>query len=126
MQNRLNVLIVDDDMINLKLLKSMLSKNELVENIIEASNGAEAVNTLKARDDIDLVLLDIIMPIMNGTEALKVIRSDQNIKQVPIIILTTDETKKSEALELGANGFLMKPVRSGDLTQQIKTMASIS
>ncbi|MDD5158074.1 response regulator [Sulfurimonas sp.] len=116
------VLAVDDDMINLKLLKSMLMKNESVKEVIEAKNGAEAIGFIKSRDDIDLILLDIIMPIMNGIEMLKVIRSDENIKQVPIIVLTTDETKKNEALELGANGFLMKPIRSIDLLQKINDL----
>lgn len=109
-------------MINLKLLKSMLMKNESVKEVIEAKNGAEAIGFIKSRDDIDLILLDIIMPIMNGIEMLKVIRSDENIKQVPIIVLTTDETKKNEALELGANGFLMKPIRSIDLLQKINDL----
>jgi len=65
-----------------------------------------------ARDDIDLILLDIIMPVMNGIEMLKVVRADDNLRQLPIVILTTDETKKNEALESGANGFLMKPIRN--------------
>lgn len=116
------VLAVDDDMINLKLLKSMLMKNENIKEVIEAKNGAEAIGCIRSRDDIDLILLDIIMPIMNGIEMLRVVRSDENIKQVPIIVLTTDETKKNEALELGANGFLMKPIRSIDLLQKINDL----
>lgn len=122
MAKDLVVLAVDDDMINLKLLKSMLTKNENVKEVIEAKNGADAIGHIKARDDIDLMLLDIIMPIMNGIEVLRVVRSDDNIKQMPIIVLTTDETKKTEALELGANGFLMKPIRSNELMQKIDSM----
>jgi len=119
-RNDLVVLAVDDDMINLKLLKSMLKKSGYTKEVIEAKNGSDAINVLKSRDDIDLVLLDIIMPIMNGIEMLKVARADDNLRQVPIIVLTTDETKKSEALEFGANGFLMKPIRSDDLISKIK------
>lgn len=122
MAKDLVVLAVDDDMINLKLLKSMLLKNENIKEVIEAKNGADAIGHIKARDDIDLMLLDIIMPIMNGIEVLRVVRSDDNIKQMPIIVLTTDETKKTEALELGANGFLMKPIRSNELLQKIDSM----
>ncbi len=62
------------------------------------------------------------MPIMNGLEVLKVVRSDDNIEQLPIIVLTTDETKKTEALELGANDFLMKPIRSAELMQKIDSI----
>lgn len=122
MAKELVVLAVDDDMINLKLLKSMLIKSENIKEVIEARNGADAIGYIKARDDIDLMLLDIIMPIMNGIEVLRVVRSDDNIKQMPIIVLTTDETKKTEALDLGANGFLMKPIRSNELMQKIDSM----
>ncbi|SFV63013.1 response regulator receiver domain protein (CheY-like) [hydrothermal vent metagenome] len=116
------ILAVDDDMINLKLLKSMLGKSGKVKEVIEAKNGSDAIGHLKSRDDIDLILLDIIMPIMGGIDMLKVVRADDNLRQVPIIVLTTDETKKVEALECGANGFLMKPIRSEELMKKIATV----
>jgi len=116
------ILAVDDDLINLKLLKSMLMKTGNVKEVIEAKNGSDAIGVLKARDDIDLILLDIIMPIMGGIEMLKVVRADDNLRQLPIIVLTTDETKKSEALEWGANGFLMKPIKKDDLMQKMETV----
>jgi len=122
MRNDLIVLAVDDDMINLKLLKSMLKKSGIVKEVIEAKNGSDAIGELKGRDDIDLILLDIIMPIMGGIDMLKVVRADDNLKQLPIIVLTTDETKKVEALECGANGFLMKPIRNDDLLKKIATV----
>ena len=116
------VLAVDDDVINLKLLKSMLMKSGHVKEVVEAKNGSDAIGELKGRNDIDLILLDIIMPIMNGIEMLKVVRADDNLRQLPIIVLTTDETKKSEALESGANGFLMKPIRNDDLLKKMATV----
>lgn len=116
------VLAVDDDIINLKLIRSLLMKTGNVKEVIEAKNGSDAIGALKARGDIDLILLDIIMPVMGGIEMLKVVRADENLKQLPIIVLTTDETKKSEALEFGANGFLMKPIRHDDLIKKIATV----
>jgi putative two-component system response regulator len=121
-RDNLIVLAVDDDMINLKLLKSMIMKSGKVTEVIEAKNGSDAIGVLKSRDDIDLILLDIIMPVMGGIEMLKVVRADENLRQLPIIVLTTDETKKSEALEFGANGFLMKPIRKESLVEKIKTV----
>ena len=121
-KNDLVVLAVDDDLINLKLLKSMLNKSERVQEVVEAKNGSDAIGVLKSRNDIDLILLDIIMPIMGGLEMLKVVRADDNLRQLPILVLTTDETKKSEALEFGANGFLMKPIRSDELMSKIATV----
>ncbi|RLA72608.1 MAG: response regulator [Epsilonproteobacteria bacterium] len=119
---KLKVLAVDDDIINLKLLKSMLLKTSYVYEVIEAKNGADAIAVLKIHDDVDIVLLDIIMPVMGGIEMLKVLRADDNMEQLPVIVLTTDETKKTEALESGANGFLMKPIRERDLSMKISQL----
>ena len=121
-RNDLVVLAVDDDIINLKLLKSMLKKTGRVTEVIETKNGSDAIGVLKSRNDIDLILLDIIMPIMGGLEVLKVVRADDNLRQLPIIVLTTDETKKNDALEFGANGFLMKPIRNQELMDKIATV----
>lgn len=120
---QLTVLAVDDDIINLKLLRSMLMKTNHVQEVIEAKNGADAIDVLKARGkEIDIILLDIIMPVMGGIEMLQIVRADENLHQLPIIVLTTDETKKSEALECGANGFLMKPVRERDVVSKIEQL----
>lgn len=120
---QLKVLAVDDDIINLKLLKSMLMKTPNVAQVIEAKNGADAIGILKSQNDIDIILLDIIMPVMGGIEMLKTIRADESLRQLPVIILTTDETKKTEALDCGANGFLMKPVREKDVVTKISQLA---
>lgn len=122
MNKKLKVLAVDDDLINLKLLKSMLMKTGYVSEVVEAKNGADAIGELKNASDFDVVLLDIIMPVMGGIDMLRVLRADENLKQPPVIVLTTDETKKGEALEAGANGFLMKPVRERDLSAKISQL----
>ena len=121
----IKVLAVDDDMINLKLLKAMLLKVPNISEVIEAKNGADAIGMLKARTDIDLVLLDIIMPVMGGIEVLKVIRADDDLKGIPVIVLTTDETKRAEALECGANDFIMKPVREKNVSEKIAMLTNI-
>ncbi|WP_281950443.1 response regulator [Nitrosophilus kaiyonis] len=120
---KIKVLAVDDDFINLKLLKTMLLKNGMVDEVIEAKNGVEAIEILKNRKDIDLILLDIIMPVMNGIEMLKIIKSDESLKDIPVIVLSTDETKRTEALDNGANDFINKPIRENILTEKIKTYA---
>ena len=118
-QKNLTILAVDDDLINLKLIKSMLLKTGCVKEVIEVKNGASAIEQLRNRDDIDLLLLDIIMPVMNGIEVLKVMQADDTLTHIPTIILTTDETKKAQALELGAKGFLVKPIRHEELLATI-------
>ena len=115
----LRVLAVDDDMINRKLIKSMLMKADNVSEVIEAVNGMDALDILKKDPNIDIVLLDIIMPIMGGIDFLKVARADDNMKNIPVIVLTTDETIRGEALNEGANDYLTKPIREKDIVSKI-------
>lgn len=115
----LRVLAVDDDMINRKLIKSMLMKADNVSEVLEAVNGMEALNALKSDGGIDLILLDIIMPVMGGIEFLKAARADEKMQTIPVIVLTTDETIRVEALNEGANDFLTKPIREKDILEKI-------
>ncbi len=120
----LKILNVDDDMINRKLLTTMIKKDQDVSEVVEVENGEEALKELKAKD-YDIVLLDIIMPVLDGLEVIRVMKSDKRLKDIPIIILTTDETKKTQALELGANDFLSKPVRTELLLNKLKNWTSL-
>ncbi len=125
MGQNLKVLAVDDDLINMKLIKSMLVKDDSVAEVFEALNGADAIKVLNEHPDIDIVLLDIIMPIMGGIETLQVIRADDRFQNLPIIVLTTDETKKGDSIESGANEFVRKPVKSAELIQKIHSLVDL-
>jgi putative two-component system response regulator len=116
----LSVLIVDDDFINRTLLKSILRKykGEITE-MVEAENGSDALDKLKVNDNIDIVLLDIIMPILNGIEFLKIFRADSSFNHIPVVVLSTDDTRKGEVLDLGANDFLRKPIKGDELFTKI-------
>ena len=125
MSAKVNILAVDDDFINLKLLQSMLKKNELVEKVVEAKNGLEALNILKKEENINIILLDLKMPIMGGIEFLNNIQSMKDFKNIPVIVLTTDETKKREAFDFGAYDFLLKPIREYDLNKKIQGIIDV-
>ncbi len=118
MSKKLKILIVDDDIINLMLLKKMLSKNGDFE-ILEAKNGLEALKILES-EPVDIVLLDIIMPVMDGLQVIEALRSQKRYIDVPIVVLSTNEMKKREALELGANDFMEKPIRENELLDKIR------
>lgn len=115
----LNVLIVDDDFINRKLLQTLLKKNSDIAYIQEAVNGSDALDKLKEDSSINFILLDIIMPIVDGIEFLKIFRSDIANAHIPIIVLSTDDSRKTEIFDNGANDFLRKPIREDDLFKKI-------
>ena len=116
----LKVLIVDDDFINRKLLQTLLKKNGNIAETVEAENGSDALDKLKKDPSIDLILLDIMMPVVDGVEFLKIYRSDMANAHVPVIVLSTDDTRKTEVFDNGANDFIRKPVKEGDLNAKIE------
>jgi len=111
----LKVLIVDDDFINRKLLQTLLKKNPDVSEVLEAENGSDALDKLKKESDVNLILLDIMMPIVDGIEFLKIFRADMANSHVPVIVLSTDDSRKTEVFDNGANDFLRKPIKEDDL-----------
>ncbi|MBT8344434.1 MAG: response regulator [Sulfurovum sp.] len=115
----LKVLVVDDDFINRKLMQTLLKKNPSVADIVEAENGSDALDKMKKDPSINLILLDIMMPIVDGIEFLKIFRSDMSNAHIPVIVLSTDDTRKSEVFDNGANDFLRKPVMQDALYEKI-------
>ncbi len=115
----LKVLVVDDDFINRKLIQTLLKKNPKVTEIIEAENGSDALDQMKKDPSINLILLDIMMPVVDGIEFLKIFRSDMSNAHVPVVVLSTDDTRKTEVFDNGANDFLRKPVMQDNLYEKI-------
>ncbi len=115
----LKVLVVDDDFINRKLLHTLLKRNDKVIDITEAENGSDALDKLRKDSSINLILLDIMMPIVDGIEFLKIFRADSENTNVPIIVLSTDDTRKTEVFDNGANDFLRKPIKEDQLFEKM-------
>ena len=113
------ILLVDDEPDFLEVIKIRLEANGY--EVITASNGKEALETLK-KEKVDAVLLDILMPQMNGIEALKNIRQDN--KQLPVFMLTaySDKINFSLANELGASGYIVK---TSDLQKEIENVNAV-
>ena len=116
-----NVLIVDDDFINRKLITTLLKKHtDLIGNMVEAENGSEALSILRGDNSINMILLDIMMPILDGKEFLKIFRSDEENNGVPIIVLSTDDTQRTTVYNYGADDFLLKPIKEAELIPAIQ------
>jgi len=111
------LLVAEDDKFNRKLISIMLSKNKKIK-IIEAKDGKEALTLINLKK-IDALLLDIHMPNINGFETLQTIRKDALHKELPIIVITSDEIEKKKSLSLGANAFLPKPFKLNQLEKQV-------
>lgn len=112
------ILIADDEPNIRSLVSRMLGKDYIV---IEATNGEEAIDIAK-RQEPDLILMDLMMPKMDGYAACSSIKTDQATKGIPVVMLTgvTHELNKSFAREMGADGYLSKPFNTDELLRQVK------
>ena len=118
------VLIADDDMRNIFALSSALQDYNL--NIVVASNGREAIEKLENSTTIDLVLMDIMMPEMDGYEAMRAIRLNKEFVKLPIIALTAKAMKndREKCIAAGANDYISKPVEIDKLLSMMRVWLS--
>lgn len=119
------ILIVDDEEINIKVLERFLSPEGY--NIITARNGAEALELLKNFTDIDLLILDLMLPDMLGYEICSLLREEYSMFELPILMLTADNRPESlvVSFECGANDYLTKPVDKLELISRVKTLITL-
>lgn len=112
------ILIVDDMLTLRQPARVTLERAGYV--VTEASNGQEALKEL-AQSRPDLILLDLLMPIMNGVEVLKHVRADATLDDVPVIVLTAVASKwqMSHYIELGATDYLLKPFTPATLLERV-------
>jgi CheY-like chemotaxis protein/CHASE3 domain sensor protein len=104
------ILIVDDDMRNVFALSKVLKDRGM--QIVKAENGVIALDILNMQSGIDLILMDIMMPVMDGYEAMQKIRAQLKFKKLPVIALTAKAMKddKQKCIDAGANDYIAKPV----------------
>ncbi len=116
------ILIVDDEMVNLQVLSNHLLLNNY--KVIKANNGEEALNKLEGNGKVpDLILLDIMMPRMNGFQVCQKIREKYPPNQLPVIMLTVKNQTSDiiEGFNSGANDYITKPFSKNELLARIKT-----
>jgi CheY-like chemotaxis protein len=114
------VLVVDDDVRNIFALSSVLERRGMT--VLAAGTGREAIKTLESTPEIAIVLMDIMMPEMDGYETMQVIRQNASLRRLPIIALTAKAMKgdREKCLEAGASEYLAKPVNTEQLLSALR------
>ena len=101
------VLVVDDEMINREILSQILADKY---EVITATDGTKALAAIRDnRNELSLILLDLMMPGIHGLDLLKMIKGNKQMGQIPVIVMTSDQGSEVKSLQLGASDFVPKP-----------------
>ncbi|MBI2355183.1 MAG: response regulator [Deltaproteobacteria bacterium] len=117
MIDEVTILAVDDVDLNLEMLDVMLS--DLGCSLLKACNGRQALDALALNPATDIILLDLEMPVMDGFEVLQVLKSSEEYREIPVIVVTADRNEVIRTLALGANDFLAKPYDPQELRLRV-------
>ncbi|MGE4133913.1 MAG: response regulator [Bdellovibrionales bacterium] len=127
LKDQISILIADDDAEDRQLISDAFSEANLSAEISFANDGVEAMEFLRDKNNAypSLILLDLNMPRKDGRETLKEIKSNAELRHIPVVVLTTsqDEVDIWQTYNLGANSFLMKPPKFTTLVDSFKGMS---
>ncbi|MBI5141933.1 MAG: response regulator [Nitrospirae bacterium] len=115
------ILCVDDEPVNLKLLDAMLVPNGY--EVLCAADGAQALSVVNG-GNVDLVLLDVMMPVMDGFQVCRAIKNDERLRNIPVVIITALQSREDRitGIEAGAEDFISKPFDQGEVLARISTL----
>ena len=121
----MKILIVEDDLVVVRIIDLILRKHGFQSTA--KYSGQEALNYLSSHQDVDLVILDIIMPGMDGIQVLERMNEKQEMRDIPVIVCTSrkDAETVQRAVSLGAAGYIVKPVNAGMLVQKVREVLGI-
>jgi len=107
-------LLVEDDNVDVMTVRRALKDLQVASQLVPAGDGEEALDYLRNNSNAKprIILLDLNMPKMNGTEFLKIVKTDETLKKIPVIVLTTSSSEQDivRSFELGAAGYMVKSV----------------
>lgn len=126
------VLFAEDSENDVELTLTALKENRLANEVVVVRDGVEALDYLYRRGQFQsrptgnpaVVLLDLKMPRIDGLGVLRTLRSDQNLRSIPVVILTSSREERDliESYELGVNGYVVKPVKFQQFVDAVKTL----
>lgn len=126
MKNSNAILLVEDDAVDAMTIQRILKEIEVGNRLDVVKDGEEALAFLRDPDTArpGIILLDLNMPRMNGIEFLRIIKRDEKLKMVPVVVLTTSmgEQEKNESFRLGVSGYMIKPVAYQKFVEIIATI----
>jgi CheY-like chemotaxis protein len=126
MRNKRPILLVEDDQVDAMTVKRALKEIKVANPVKVAGNGEEALDFLKneENDQPNIILLDLNMPKMNGIEFLKVVKSDEDMRKIPVVVLTTsrEDQDRVESFSLSVAGYMVKPVDYLKFVEVIKAI----
>ena len=119
----ITLLSIEDDSFNQELMSSVFEEIPNIK-VLKASNGKEGLEQL-GQNDVDIILLDLIMPQMNGFEMLEQIKSTPEYRDIPVIIVTSKEEERRRTYKMGANDFITKPYSPTELKVRVHNLVSL-
>ncbi|MBT4398093.1 MAG: response regulator [Candidatus Cloacimonetes bacterium] len=126
MENGISILLAEDDKVDAMTVKRALRDINVTNPLIIVENGEEALAFLRdvSNQKPGLILLDLNMPKMNGIEFLEIAKKEEDIKRIPVVVLTTsqEDKDKMDSFNLGVAGYMIKPVDYMQFVEVVKTI----
>jgi len=120
------ILLIEDDNVDVMTVERVFRDLKIANQLISTSNGEQALEYLRTNGNKKpcVILLDLNMPKMNGTEFLKIVKTDEALKKIPVVVLTTSSQQQDvvESFKLGAAGYMVKSVDYGKFVETIRTI----
>ena len=123
MEKQLNILLIEDDIIEVMKMNKTISSFKVKHKIIETNNAEDALKILENKDQYpDIILLDLNMPKINGIDFLRILKSNEDLRHIPTIVLTTSNNKKDllQCYQIGISGYVLKPLKFDDYVMKIE------
>jgi CheY-like chemotaxis protein len=126
-KNSKPILLVEDDDVDVMTVERVFKDLNITNQLVNTNNGEEALNYLRTDGNKKpcIILLDLNMPKMNGIEFLKIVKADENLKQIPVVVLTTSSQEQDivESFKLSIAGYMVKSI---DYTKFVETFRAIN